>query len=89
MLVLSRKLKQSLVIGDNVEITIVEIRGDQVRLAISAPKTITIYRKEIYDEIQLANVAATAFTKEDVDRLMPDLSQTLPASAKSPRKAKK
>lgn len=73
MLVLSRKLKQSLVIGDNVEITIVEIRGDQVRLAISAPKTIPIYRKEIYDEIQLANVAATAFTKEDVDRLIPDI----------------
>lgn len=89
MLVLSRKLKQSLVIGDNVEITIVEIRGDQVRLAISAPKTITVYRKEIYDEIQRANVAATAFTKEDIDRLIPDLSQTPPASAKSPRKAKK
>lgn len=89
MLVLSRKLKQSLVIGDNVEITIVEIHGDQVRLAISAPKHISIFRKELYEEIQKANVAATSYTKEDLDRLIPDIPQTPPASAKPKRKAKK
>lgn len=89
MLVLSRKLKQSLVIGDNVEITIVEIHGDHVRLAISAPRHISVFRKELYDEIQKANVAATAFTKEDVDRIIPDIPQSPPASAKPKRKAKK
>lgn len=89
MLVLSRKLKQSLVIGDNVEITIVEIHGDQVRLAISAPKHISIFRKELYEEIQKANVAATSYTKEDLDRLIPDIPQTPPASKKSTKKTKK
>ena len=90
MLVLSRKLKQSLVIGDNVEITIVEIHGDQVRLAISAPKHISIFRKELYEEIQKANIAATSYTKEDLDRLIPDIPQNPSASAKkSAKKTKK
>ncbi len=89
MLVLSRKLKQSLVIGDNVEITIVEIHGDQVRLAISAPKHISIFRKELYEEIQKANVAATSYTKEDLDRLIPDIAQAPSAPAKPAKKSKR
>ncbi len=89
MLVLSRKLKQSIVIGDDVEITVVEIRGDHVRIAISAPKRIPVFRKELYDEIHNANISATALTKEDVDRLIPDISQTLPASPKPAKKPKR
>lgn len=52
MLVLSRQKDESIMIGDNVEITIVDVRGDKVRLGISAPRDVTVHRKEIYLAIQ-------------------------------------
>ena len=52
MLVLSRQKDESIVIGDDVEITIVDVRGDKVRLGITAPKHISVHRKEIYEAIQ-------------------------------------
>ena len=58
MLALSRKKDEAIVINNNVEITIIEIKGDQVKLGISAPKSVPIYRKEVYLQIQEANEAA-------------------------------
>ncbi|NSW90065.1 MAG: carbon storage regulator CsrA [Firmicutes bacterium] len=55
MLVLTRKKDQSIVIGDNIEITVLEIQGDQVRIGVKAPKNVVIHRKEIYLEIQEEN----------------------------------
>ena len=52
MLVLSRQRDESIMIGDDVEITIVDVRGDKVRLGITAPKCIPVHRREIYDAIQ-------------------------------------
>ncbi len=52
MLVLSRQKDESIVIGDDVEITIVDVRGDKVRLGINAPREISVHRKEIYNAIQ-------------------------------------
>ena len=52
MLVLSRQRDESIMIGDDVEITIVDVRGDKVRLGITAPKNIPVHRREIYDAIQ-------------------------------------
>ena len=52
MLVLSRQRDESIMIGDDVEITIVDVRGDKVRLGITAPKSIPVHRREIYDAIQ-------------------------------------
>jgi carbon storage regulator len=52
MLVLSRQKDESIMIGDNVEITIVDVRGDKVRLGIAAPKDIPVHRKEVYEAIQ-------------------------------------
>ena len=52
MLVLSRQKDESIMIGDNVEITIVDVRGDKVRLGITAPKEIPCHRKEVYEAIQ-------------------------------------
>ncbi|MEN6327256.1 MAG: carbon storage regulator CsrA [Syntrophomonas sp.] len=55
MLVLTRKKDETIVIGDDIEITIVDVQGDNVRIGINAPKSVTIYRKEIYEEIQAEN----------------------------------
>lgn len=55
MLALSRKKNEALVINNNIEITILEIKGDQVKLGISAPKDVPIYRKEVYLQIQKEN----------------------------------
>jgi carbon storage regulator len=52
MLVLSRQRDESIMIGDDVEITIVDVRGDKVRLGITAPKNVPVHRREIYDAIQ-------------------------------------
>ena len=52
MLVLQRTLEETVVIGDDIEVKIVDVRGDKVRLGITAPKTVSIHRKEIYDAIQ-------------------------------------
>lgn len=58
MLVLSRQRDESIIIGDNIIITIVDIRGDKVRLGIQAPKEITVHRQEVYDAIQRENAKA-------------------------------
>lgn len=55
MLVLTRKTGESIQIGDDIEITIVSIKGDQIKLGINAPKNVEIHRKEIYLEIQKEN----------------------------------
>lgn len=58
MLALSRKVNESLMIGNDIEITILEIKGDQVKIGIEAPKSVPIYRKEIYLQIQESNKEA-------------------------------
>jgi carbon storage regulator len=55
MLVLSRQRDETIMIGDNIEITVVDIRGDKVRLGITAPKQIPVHRKEVWDSIQREN----------------------------------
>jgi len=52
MLVLSRKKNESIVIDDNIVITVVEIRGDKVRLGVEAPKEVPVHRREVYDAIK-------------------------------------
>lgn len=51
MLVLSRKKNESIIINDNITITVIEIRGDKVRLGIEAPKDVTVHRREVYEAI--------------------------------------
>ncbi len=58
MLALSRKKNEALVINNNIEITILEIKGEQVKLGISAPRDVPVYRKEVYEQIQEANKEA-------------------------------
>lgn len=58
MLALTRKKGESLVINNNIEVTILEVRGDQIKVGISAPKEVPIYRKEVYLQIQEENKAS-------------------------------
>ncbi|MCK4804159.1 MAG: carbon storage regulator CsrA [Spirochaetes bacterium] len=66
MLVLTRRHNESIMIGDSVEITVIDVKGDQVKLGISAPKEIKVHRKEIYLAIQKENIDAS---KSRLDRL--------------------
>ena len=59
MLALARKTNQSIMIGNDIEITLLEIKGDQVKIGINAPKSVPIYRKEIYVQIQDENKKAS------------------------------
>ncbi len=60
MLALTRKANESIVIGNDIEITILEIRGEQIKIGINAPKNIPVYRKEVYVQIQDANREAAS-----------------------------
>ena len=70
MLVLSRQRDETIMIGDDVEITIVDIRGDKVRLGITAPRHIQVHRKEVYDAIKRENQQAANLTPQDVSEVV-------------------
>jgi carbon storage regulator len=69
MLVLTRKLKEAIQIGDDIEITVLAISGDQVKLGINAPKHVEIHRKEIYLAIQKENTEASLASKTSLHEL--------------------
>ncbi len=73
MLVLTRKPDQSIMVGSEIEITILEVRGEQVRVGIRAPREVSIYRKEVFEQIREANVRAN----ETPASLLPDLTKLL------------
>jgi carbon storage regulator len=68
MLVLTRKLNESIMVGDDVKITIVDVKGDQVKLGITAPREVAVHREEVYREIQKENQLA-ALSKTNLDKL--------------------
>ncbi|MCR4647534.1 MAG: carbon storage regulator CsrA [Lachnospiraceae bacterium] len=59
MLALSRKKNEAIVINNNIEITVLEVKGEQVKIGISAPKEVPVYRKEVYLQIQESNQEST------------------------------
>ena len=69
MLVLTRKKGQSLMIGHDIELSIIDIQGDQVRIGINAPKSVAIHRKEIFDEIIKENLSAVAGKEANIQVL--------------------
>lgn len=71
MLALSRKTNESIMIGNDVELVVLEIKGDQVKIGINAPKSIPVYRKEVYLQIQESNKEASQSnaTQEDIKKL--------------------
>lgn len=75
MLVLTRKVDQSIMIGDHIKIIIVDVRGDQVKLGIEAPRDISVHRHEVYQEIQQENKRAVLSKAIDVHELEKILRQ--------------
>jgi len=71
MLVLSRQRDESIIIGDNVVVTIVDVRGDKVRLGIDAPREVSVHRREVYEAIQRENQQAARIRAEEA-RGVPD-----------------
>ena len=80
MLVLSRHRDESIIIGDDVVITIVDIRGDKVRLGINAPQDIPVHRREVYEAIQRENQKAAKLKQSDA-RPLADGGSSLPGNA--------
>ncbi|NLN75977.1 MAG: carbon storage regulator CsrA [Armatimonadetes bacterium] len=76
MLVLARKVGQSIIINDNVEVLVIEVRGDQVRLGIEAPRAIPVHRKELFEQIREENIRAS--TETDVESATRALGDTQP-----------
>ena len=74
MLVLTRKSNQSIMIGDDIEVSVLSIMGEKVRIGIQAPRDIPVFRKEVYLEIQQENVAAGASARAEVDDALKRLS---------------
>ena len=64
MLILSRKINEKVVIGDDISVSIIEIRGDQVRIGIDAPKKVKVFRQEVYEAIRAENKAASKSASE-------------------------
>ena len=69
MLVLSRQRDQSIIIGDNIVITVVDVRGDKVRLGIDAPSEIPVHRREVYEAIQRENLRASQLQPDEARQL--------------------
>ena len=69
MLVLSRQRDESIIIGDNIVVTIVDVRGDKVRLGIEAPREVSVHRREVYEAIQRENREASKIQLDDARQI--------------------
>ena len=76
MLVLTRKSNQSIMIGDDIEVSVLSIMGEKVRIGIQAPRDIPVFRKEVYLEIQQERVASGTETREQVDEALHKLGES-------------
>jgi carbon storage regulator len=76
MLVLSRQRDETIMIGDDIEVTVVDIRGDKVRLGINAPREVSVHRKEVYEAIRRENRQAAQVKPEDLSGLTQGVPKT-------------
>jgi carbon storage regulator len=83
MLILARRIGESIMIGDQVELTVVDIKGDQVKLGINAPSQVKVYRREVYAAIQDENRAAASAAPQTLPSLQGLLGKNTPSAAPS------
>ena len=76
MLVLTRKSNQSIMIGDEIEVTVLAIMGEKVRIGIQAPRDIPVFRKEVYLEIQQERLDSDKGVREEVDEALRGLGES-------------
>ncbi|MCP3904814.1 MAG: carbon storage regulator CsrA [Planctomycetes bacterium] len=84
MLVLSRQRDQTIMIGDDIELTVVDIRGDKVRIGITAPARIAVHRKEVYDAIKRENEQASCLGKRELTAVRPHATDPRGQHTKAP-----
>ena len=77
MLILSRKLDEKIKIGEDITITIIELKGDQVKIGVEAPKSVKVFRQEVFDAIQKENKAAVVREEKDNNKAIVALSKLL------------
>jgi len=77
MLILGRKTNESVIIGDDIIVTILAVDGDRVKVGIDAPAEVRILRQELYDSVKEENLRAAAMASQLSDKLLPSLSQLL------------
>ena len=85
MLILTRKQGESVAIGDDIQVTVVEIQGKQVKLGVKAPREIAVHRQEIYERIQEENIRAAQISQDDLDRLKDAMVADLDQQERDPK----
>ena len=81
MLVLARKVGQQIIIGDEIEVTVLEVRGEQVRLGINAPRSIAVHRKELLTQVAAENVEAAKVDRDSLTAISEAIKERDPAAA--------
>lgn len=76
MLILTRRVGESIVVGDDITVTVFEVRGDAVRIGIDAPRSVQVHRQEVYEELQRANEQAVSPSDDAIDALRGAISGT-------------
>ena len=84
MLVLSRQRDETIMIGDDVELTVVDVRGDKVRIGIKAPSHVAVHRKEVYDAIKRENEQASQLNDQELQRVKPQVARGRATPEKGP-----
>ncbi len=85
MLVLTRRLGESIVIASNITVTVLEVRGEVVRLGIDAPREVPVHRQEVFDEVAAANRAAASPHEDSIAALAKELPTNNPGGGQAPR----
>jgi carbon storage regulator len=86
VLILSRREGETIVIDGTIRVTVIEVRGDQVRIGIEAPRSVSVHREEVFDQISQSNRRASDVTAADVRRLAPSRAAT-PSESQRQRKS--
>jgi len=73
VLILTRRVGENVIVGDDIVISVIEVRGDAVRIGIQAPRSVAVHREEVYRELQRANEAAAAARDEDIGSTVDEL----------------
>jgi carbon storage regulator len=89
MLILTRKQGESIAIGDDIRVTVVEIQGKQVKLGVMAPREIAVHRQEIYEKIQQENILASQVSEHDLLELKDVITDTGTAGKKDKEEPEK